>query len=78
MISFIFLEIKDFMNNLCAIVSGGQFSELNGIESADFIIACDKGYEYLLGSDLSPDLSQYLFRSVPQWIHCVALFLFCI
>ena len=56
MISFIFLEIKDFMNNLCAIVSGGQFSELNSIENADFIIACDKGYEYLLRSNLSPDL----------------------
>lgn len=40
----------------CAIVSGGPFSPLEYIEKSDFVIACDKGYEYLKFSNLVPDL----------------------
>lgn len=31
----------------CAIVLGGPFSSLKYIEKSDFVVACDKGYEYL-------------------------------
>jgi len=44
------------MNKLCSIISGGDFSSLDDIEKSDFIIACDKGYEYALESKIKPDL----------------------
>ncbi|MCR4719476.1 MAG: thiamine diphosphokinase [Firmicutes bacterium] len=44
------------MDKVCAIISGGTFSPLNGIKNADFIIACDKGYEYLNSQNIKPDL----------------------
>ena len=44
------------MRKHCAIVLGGIFSPLDGIETADFIIACDKGYAYIREYDLEPDL----------------------
>lgn len=40
----------------CAIISGGQFSPLFGIEKADFIIVCDKGYEYAKKCGAIPNL----------------------
>lgn len=43
-------------NKLCAVISGGVFSELNGIEKADYIIACDKGYEYAVKCAVKPDI----------------------
>ncbi len=39
-----------------AIISGGVFSPLRGIEEADFIIACDKGLKYALDSKVQVDL----------------------
>jgi thiamine pyrophosphokinase len=44
------------MNKTCAIISGGAFSSLDGIENTDFIIACDKGYEYAKSQNITPDL----------------------
>ena len=44
------------MKQHCAIISGGRFSELNGIEAADFVIACDKGVEYAARGGVLPDL----------------------
>ena len=44
------------MKSICSIVSGGPFSNLDDIENSDFIIACDKGYEYLKANNLEPDL----------------------
>lgn len=44
------------MKQHCAIISGGRFSELNGIEAADFVIACDKGVEYAAHGGVLPDL----------------------
>lgn len=41
---------------ICAIVSGGAFSPLDGIEEADFVIACDKGCEYTAACGIRPDL----------------------
>lgn len=39
-----------------AIVSGGRFSALTDIEKCGYIIACDRGYEYLREAGLRPDL----------------------
>ena len=39
-----------------AIVSGGRFSPLTDIEKCGYIIACDRGYEYLHEAGLRPDL----------------------
>ncbi|MBR4724032.1 MAG: thiamine diphosphokinase [Clostridia bacterium] len=44
------------MDKICAIISGGAFSPFDGIEDADFVIACDKGYEYAKSQSLVPDL----------------------
>ena len=44
------------MRKHCAIVLGGIFSPLDGIDTADFVIACDKGYAYIREYDLEPDL----------------------
>lgn len=44
------------MDKICAIISGGDFSPLDCIENADFIIACDKGYEYAKFQNIVPDL----------------------
>ena len=40
----------------CAIISGGAYSQLCGIEAADFIIACDKGLCYAQKEGITPDL----------------------
>ena len=65
------------MKRLCAIVSGGEFSPLNEIESSDFIICCDKGYEYVSRVGLSPnlvvgDFDSYL-GAIPEKIPVVKL-----
>lgn len=52
------------MNKTCAIISGGAFSPLDGIERADFIIACDKGYEYAKSQNIIPNLVIGDFDSV--------------
>ena len=44
------------MKQLCAIISGGQEAILPGIDAADFIIACDKGYAYAKNAGVRPDL----------------------
>ena len=44
------------MKKICAIISGGEFAPLDSINSADFIIACDKGYEYAKTNGITPDL----------------------
>ena len=44
------------MNKICAVISGGEYSGLNGIEKADYVIACDKGYEYAIKNDITPDI----------------------
>ena len=44
------------MDKICAIISGGTFSPLTDIEKANFIIACDKGYEYAKKQGITPNL----------------------
>ena len=44
------------MKRICAIISGGEFSPLEGIDRAEYVIACDKGYEYAVKSGIKPDL----------------------
>lgn len=44
------------MDKTWAIVSGGRFSPLADIESCDCIVACDRGYAYLLEQGVRPDL----------------------
>lgn len=44
------------MHTICAIVSGGAYSPMRGIEECDFVIACDKGYAYLQQDSRKPDL----------------------
>lgn len=44
------------MNRICAIISGGAFAPLTDIEKSEFIIACDKGYEYAKKSGIIPNL----------------------
>lgn len=44
------------MERICAIISGGTFSPLTDIDKSDFIIACDKGYEYAKSKKITPDL----------------------
>ena len=40
----------------CAIISGGCYAPLCGIETADFVIACDKGISYAQKEGITPDL----------------------
>ena len=42
--------------NRCAIISGGDFAPLTDIGECEYIIACDKGYEYCLQEGVRPDL----------------------
>ena len=44
------------MSGLCAIISGGDFSPLDGIDEADFVIACDRGFEYAQRGGIKPNL----------------------
>lgn len=41
---------------LCVIISGGQYSPIELPEAAEYVIACDKGYEYALRDRIKPDL----------------------
>lgn len=38
------------------IITGGKYYTINRIERCDFVIACDKGYEYCLLQNITPDL----------------------
>ncbi len=40
----------------CVIVSGGEFSPVNGVQPEDFVIACDRGYQWCERLGLKPDL----------------------
>lgn len=39
-----------------ALITGGVYTGLKKIEDCDFIIACDRGYEYCMENDIRPDL----------------------
>lgn len=44
------------MKKHCAIIAGGAFSPLDGIEAADYVVVCDKGLEYAQRAGIRPDL----------------------
>lgn len=44
------------MARTCLIISGGQYHPLTDLPPGDFVIACDRGYEYALRSGVRPDL----------------------
>ena len=44
------------MSRRCLIISGGEYHPITGVGPEDFIIACDRGYEYALRSGIRPDL----------------------
>lgn len=44
------------MNSRCIIISGGEYSPITDIKKDDFIIACDKGFEYAKKAGITPDL----------------------
>ncbi len=65
------------MNKTCAIISGGEFAPLSDIEKADFVIVCDKGYEYARNSGIIPhlfigDFDSFL-QDVPNDLPTIAL-----
>jgi len=44
------------MSVRCVIISGGEYSPIIDVNSDDYVIACDKGYEYAVQSGIVPDL----------------------
>lgn len=44
------------MEKSCAILSGGTYSPPAGIEEAELVIACDKGYAHAMRAGICPDL----------------------
>lgn len=44
------------MDKLCAIISGGEYSPMTDIGECEYVIACDRGYEYARRAGVTPDL----------------------
>lgn len=44
------------MSKRCVIISGGEYSPITDINNEDFVIACDKGFEYAQKDGITPDL----------------------
>jgi len=44
------------MSRRCIIITGGEYSPIPRPEAGDFVIACDRGYEYCLRDSIRPDL----------------------
>lgn len=44
------------MARRCIIITGGEYCPIPRPEVGDFVIACDKGYEYCLRDGITPDL----------------------
>lgn len=54
---FIFEGAKWVLKEICLIVSGGEYSELpEDMKQADYVIACDRGWEHAGRMGLAPDL----------------------
>ena len=54
------------MDGLCVIISGGEFCELPAdLRAAEYVIACDRGWQYVEKLGLTPDLIVGDFDSVP-------------
>ena len=44
------------MQRRCVIISGGERHAITGITPGDFVIACDRGYQYAAADGIKPDL----------------------
>lgn len=44
------------MQRRCVIISGGERHAITGITPGDFVIACDRGYQYAAAGGIRPDL----------------------
>lgn len=40
----------------CVIIAGGDYAPIGELSAEDFVIACDRGYEYALREKIVPDL----------------------
>lgn len=57
--------MRMYSNGLCLIISGGDFSPIDDSLKFDYVIACDRGYEYAHRMGLKPDLIIGDFDSAP-------------
>lgn len=53
-------------SGVCCIITGGEFYLPPQAKNADFVIACDKGYEYALRGNITPNLVVGDFDSSPK------------
>ena len=55
------------MNSLCLIITGGEYAEIpEDIRKADYVIACDRGWQYAQQMGIKPDLIIGDFDSSPR------------
>lgn len=52
----------------CMIITGGKYSPIRQTETTEYVIACDKGYEYALQEGIEPDLIMGDFDSCSEII----------
>lgn len=61
----------------CLIISGGDYTPIKGVKEDDFIIACDRGYEYARRDGITPMLIVGDFDSysgdLPNDVHTIHL-----
>ena len=54
------------MEGLCVILSGGEYCEIpEELRSADYVIACDRGWQYAQSLEITPDCIVGDFDSAP-------------
>ena len=55
------------MNNLCLLISGGEYADIpDDIKKADYVIACDRGWQYAEKLNIRADLIVGDFDSSPR------------
>ena len=55
------------MNDLCLIITGGEYAIIpDDIRNADYVIACDRGWQYARQMGIKPDLIIGDFDSSPR------------
>ncbi|MBR6257518.1 MAG: thiamine diphosphokinase [Lachnospiraceae bacterium] len=54
------------MNGSCLLISGGEYADIpEDIKNADFVIACDRGWQHAVRMGIRPDLIMGDFDSAP-------------
>jgi thiamine pyrophosphokinase len=48
--------IEKEVRSVCIIISGGEYDIIPEVQPGDYVIACDKGYEYAKRSGIRPDI----------------------